>query len=224
MANYHRTRSIVGSGLSPPPPPPPPVSIPDPRAYYTFDSTRNDSSGNGFNLTGLVNYAAAKYGNGARSAEGMSRANDILAGPNAGYTIAFWFDNTTVLRRFDVACEGFVSLRGGPETAVTATLAPMLPEEVVLSDAGTGAGSGYSHIALTVASDLATLYRDGVAVDSAPWASPGDFAGTENWLWLSAGFQATSSYVDDGAIWDQVLTAEQVAAIAGAAGALSTLL
>lgn len=233
-ADIEVTPMNLGLGLAitavRPPVSPPPAGFPAPVGYWPFDSALTDASGNGHHLTGAsATYAAAKFGQGVQTNGTAAASQTLLSGPvGAGpWSLAFWapkpgmFQGTQVQLTYanassavvlqvsgsfsGVGASGQVIRKNGSITAVSVT--PTLAD-------------GQHHFALVNDGTTLTLYIDGAAVGT---ANP---AGVTDAFEAFGQVAANTNFVtlDDAAVWDVALTAEQVAAVAAAAGDLSTLL
>lgn len=204
-------------------------------SYWPFDGTANATRGTGGTFVNVVTPTSDRNNapGGALAFNGSAYVSVAggggLNGAPAG-TISMWvkWSGTqdadccgsygAVLARQGngLFSDNIIALNGPtPETAAVVWRQSGGPAPVLIT--GTSAvGTSWHHIAITFANSGSTLYVDGVAQGTAVGAGMNNNAGVPlsigAWAGDGAGF-ATAS-IDDVAIWDQPLSAAQVADLA----------
>lgn len=207
--------------------------VPTPQFYWKLNDSVAPTFGAVSLSSGAPTYGAGKYGNGLYSAAESSIGSNevpILTGSRTGsFAASAWFKaagvNLSTSRIFQSDGEGsdlllYLDLVNGVYTV-----------GMVIGSSFGGPGAsvnpslsvGMHHVAAVSSGGVARLYLNGVVVASVNVASlPGAFGDPYG----DFGVQAqTEGVTDDVAVWvGTVPTPAQIAAIAAAAGDLSTLL
>lgn len=195
----------------------------DPVGYYPFDGNLNDSSGNDKDLTNnSANYTnQGKFGSGSFGANALQNgggllSNQDLINQNAGsgtYSISFWVyrngtEAATTSVRFYKTSAFYDSLAitfNNASGVVTADWrVNFTSQETIVS--GALISDTWHHIALVVDGGTATLYVDGSSVDSSSSLPTDDTLDTGYEIY----FTGSPAYLDDAAIIDGVLTADDI--------------
>lgn len=229
MGNYSRNRALLNRRT----PPAAVDDIPQPAYYWKLNDSVAPTVGAVSLSSGTPTYAAGKFGNGLYSAASAAISSNevpILTGSRTGsFAASAWFKatgvNLSTARIFQsdgedsdlllyldfvngVYTVGLIigSSFGGPGVSVNPSLSVGMHHVAVISNGGT-----------------AKLYLNGAEVASVSVAGlPGEFGNPYG----DFGVQAqTEAVTDDVAVWvGSVPTPAGIAAIAAAAGDLSTLI
>jgi len=206
----------------------PVATIPNPRAYYPFEGSTVDWSGNGHDLGSLVSiaYATGKFGQCLTNGQGERQNQTILdCGLQDGpYSIQFWFrypsgSTGPFVRIYDVpALPRILELltwSTGIRVNIDTTLEGTSQQ---FNGAATVADSEWHHLVLTVEDAACLVYLDGEVLISDTIVSTSQINTDMSFL-----VSTTGDDIDDYAIWDAALTPEQVTLIFEHDGPLSDL-
>ncbi|MDQ2831241.1 MAG: SBBP repeat-containing protein, partial [Chloroflexota bacterium] len=222
--------------------PPPPTAMPVPaslQAYYTFDNTPNDSSGNGHTgaLKGAATYVSpGKVGAAALGVDGSAGTFFDVPGQvldtRQSYSVAAWVNLNAIGDNFQTfacieganVCTFFLQIIGDPNIGHKFAFATQNGDST-----SAGGVRAYSTILpntntwyhLTGVYDAAAgqirLYVNGQLQGTSPFSSP--FQGTKDTVIGRGEFGGPGDYVngkiDDVHFYQGVLTDAQIAALAG---------
>lgn len=223
---------------------PPPPSFPAPVAYWPFDGDLLDATGNGRALTGPgggATFGVGKFGQGVANENNSRSGQPWITGTLAGaaWSLAFWYK--TIAGSTGIVVEAMVygefgntiiHLKGG-----VAAVYPNQRAEVVYGGFMTVQGpssagdDGWHHVCAVGEVGVVRLYVDGVSAGTVDRTGAfGSFADSG-----SAGLRAdgepevgggaghAAAPMDELAIWNVALTADQVAALAAGTQTIAQL-
>lgn len=218
---YHATvKVIVDTGL---------------KAWYKFDETSGSSSADasGYGNTGTVNGGAAWTTGQTGNAVVLDGTNDYIALPAGVFvgadtiTISAWVNLDTAsnwTRIFDfgsgTSTYMYLSPKNGANGKICFAIKNNNSSEQIIDGQSALETGGWHHVAVTLNGSTGTLYVDGLGVGSNTFMTikPSDLgASIQNWIGRS---QYTSDpyldgRVDDFRIYNQALSAGEIAALAG---------
>ncbi|HXG47380.1 MAG TPA: lamin tail domain-containing protein, partial [Methylomirabilota bacterium] len=205
-------------------------------SYWPFDGNANATRGANGTLVGAVAAAADRNGaaGGALAFNGSLSQNVQVAGGGglnaaAAGTISLW---VKWVGNQDADCcgtFGAVLARQAngvfSDNVLALNAASPTTARVVWKQSGAGAilltgtapvGTNWHHIAVTFSPAGSTLFIDGVAQATAVGPALNNSPGTPLSIgaWIGDGGGFSSSFIDDVAIWDQPLSAAQIAQLA----------
>lgn len=188
-------------------------------AYYKFDGNATDSSGNGLNGTATsITYSTGKYGdaayyNGTTSTVSVAD-NALLEGSGGNISVFFWCNANDLVTGTPHVAGKWTGSAGWRITPRTGDILLTLGAANIGATVTNLTGTTY-HIGFTYNNNTWIVYRNGVQVGtgntgartlaSANAMTIGSLGATSYW----------NGWIDEVNVWQRVLSASEVAILAG---------